>query len=66
MLKSDARVHAVVWMAAAQKALPRATDDNETARIKRVVSALAGEVGKAYAAVSEGNHPLTGEPLTNE
>lgn len=66
MLKSDARVHAVVWLAAAQKMLPRAVMDNETAKLHRALAALADHVGRGYASVSEGNHPLTDQPMKDE
>ena len=66
MLKEDARVHAMVWVAAAQKMLPRAGDDNETARTKRVVAELADTVGRSWAALADGNHPITGKPMRED
>lgn len=66
MRREDARVHAFVWAAVSVKMLPRASTSNETARLMRILSALAGEVGRAYAAVSESKHPITGEALEAE
>lgn len=66
MRREEARVHAFVWVAAAQQILPRADMDNETARLHRALAALADRVGRCYAAVAEGNHPVTGTALNNE
>ena len=66
MRRAEARVHAAVWLGASQKMLPRVDMDNDTARLHRVVAALAREVGASYAAVAEGNHPVTGEPMGTE
>lgn len=65
MRKSEARAHALAWMGAAQKMLPTADMDNDTARLHRTLAALARKVGESYAAISEGTHPVSGTALSN-
>jgi hypothetical protein len=65
MRKAEARVHALAWQCAAQKMLPTAAMDNETARLHRSLAALARKVGESYAALSEGTHPINRTALNN-